>query len=66
MPIRAENQACDFTETGQSTCESTMRCFSLRPTFLLAFLPPQQVVFCQDAPVATRLGRLEEVLRFQE
>ncbi|KAF3852478.1 hypothetical protein F7725_005833 [Dissostichus mawsoni] len=27
---------------------------------------PPQVVFCQDAPVATRLGRLEEILRFQE
>lgn len=35
-------------------------------TFFPAFLPPQQVVFCQDAPVATRLGCLEEVLRFQE
>ena len=41
-------------------------CKDWRLTFLPAFLPPQQVVFCQDAPVATRLGRLEEILRFQE
>lgn len=37
-----------------------------RLTLFPAFLSPQQVVLCQDAPVATRLRCLQEVLRFQE
>lgn len=55
-----EGTYCDVSEF------VVVRVRNLGFTFLVALLPPQQVVFSQDSPVAAGLSSLQEVSRSQE
>lgn len=59
--------ATDYAHWATAWCLlSQIRCMDARLTLFPALFPPQQVVFCQDAPVATRLCSLKQVLGLQE